>query len=78
MPRARRRVRTSPIARASATVGAVMRTISQPASTRRTACAVVASTSCVRVVVMDCRRMGLLPPTPTLPTITARVARRNT
>jgi hypothetical protein len=38
---------------ASTSVGAVMRTISQPARTKRTAWLTVASVSWVRVVVMD-------------------------
>jgi hypothetical protein len=58
MPRARRIRRTSPMARASRTVGAVMRTISQPARTSRSAWAAVAATSWVRVVVIDWTRMG--------------------
>ena len=61
---------------ASLTVGAVMRTISQPASTRRIVCARVASTSWVRVVVIDWTRIGWSPPTPTLPIWTSRERRR--
>jgi len=56
MARSRRLI--SPIALASEVVGAVMRTISQPASTRRMVWASVDSTSWVRVVVMDWTRMG--------------------
>ena len=61
---------------ASSTVGAVMRTISQPARIMRMDWFTVPSVSKVRVVVMDWRRMGLLPPTPTFPTMTSRVFRR--
>ena len=57
-PMARSRRLISPIALASEVVGAVMRTISQPASTRRMVWASVDSTSWVRVVVMDWTRMG--------------------
>src|SRR6266700_3380951 len=69
-------LRISPNARASAILGAVMRTISHPASIMRMDWATVASTSVVGVVVMDWRRMGLSPPTPTWPTMTVRVFRR--
>jgi hypothetical protein len=46
------------MALASVTVGAVMRTISQPASISRIVWASVPSTSWVRVVVIDCTRIG--------------------
>jgi hypothetical protein len=76
MPFWRRARRMAPRLRASSTVGAVMRTISQPARTRRSVWATVASVSMVSVVVMDWTRMGLAPPTPTSPTATVRVGRR--
>ena len=66
----------APMLRASSTVGAVMRTISHPAATRRSLWATVAAVSMVSVVVMDCTRMGCWPPTPTSPTMTTRVGRR--
>ena len=56
--------------------GAVMRTISQPASTNSMTSATVACVSMVSAMVMDCTRIGLLPPTPTSPTMTSRVLRR--
>ena len=55
--------------------GTVTRTISQPASTSRTICSTVASMSVVAGVVIDCTRIGWLPPTPTSPTRTSRVRR---
>jgi hypothetical protein len=61
---------------AAATLGAVMRTISQPTSARAIDCFTVAATSCVSLVVIDCSRMGWLPPTPTAPTFTSVVRRR--
>src|SRR5437868_977576 len=76
MPSAFRRRRTSPIAFASAVVGAVMRTISQPTSTNLIVWASVASMSWVRVVVIDWTRMGFVPPTATLPIWTSRDLRR--
>ena len=63
-------------AAAAALLGAVTRMISQPASARRIHWPNVAATSSVSDVVIDCRRSGLVPPTPTLPTITTRVRRR--
>lgn len=65
-----------PRQRASAGVGVVTRTISQPAPTRRSIWATVAEMSLVSVVVIDWARIGLSPPTPTSPTITTRVGRR--
>jgi len=50
------------VAGASFVVGAVIRTISQPTSTSRIACATVPSTSSVSVVVMDWTAMGRSPP----------------
>ena len=61
---------------AAATLGAVMRTISQPTSARAMDCRTVAATSCVSLVVIDWTRTGLAPPTPTAPTITSTVGRR--
>ena len=75
-PAARNCCRMSLSAAAAALFGAVMRMSSLPASARRMACATVAATSSVSEVVMDCTRMGLLPPTPTPPTFTTRVRRR--
>src|SRR5262249_24242341 len=66
----------SPMALASLTVGAGMRTISQPASTRRMVCARVPSMSSVRVVVIDCTRIRWSPATVTLPIATSRYVRR--
>ena len=48
----------------------VMRTSSPPACMIRMACSMQPSVSMVAVVVMDCRRMGLLPPMAVLPTRT--------
>ena len=61
---------------ASFRLGAVIRTSSQPASIILIDCAMLPSVSMVSIVVIDCRRMGLLPPIPTVPTITSRVALR--
>ena len=61
---------------ASFTVGAVMRTISQPTATRSSVCWIDAALSIVSQVIIDWTRIGFVPPTPTLPTITSRVARR--
>ena len=66
----------SPSAAAALLLGAVMRTISQPASAKASVCATVASTFCVFVVVIDWMRMGLSPPTPILPMLIARVFQR--
>ena len=61
---------------ASFTVGAVMRTISQPASANSIVCAIDAAVSIVSQVIIDWTRIGLAPPIPTPPTITSRVTRR--
>ena len=61
---------------ASFTVGAVMRTISQPTATRSSVCWMDASVSIVSQVIMDCTRTGFSPPMATLPAWTTRVARR--
>ena len=61
---------------ASFTVGAVMRTISHPTAARSSVCWMLAAVSMVSQVIIDCTRMGLLPPMPTVPTRTSRVARR--
>jgi hypothetical protein len=61
---------------AAATLGAVMRTISQPTSASAIDCLTVAATSCVSLVVIDWMRMGWRAPTPTPPTLTSRVRRR--
>ena len=60
---------------ASFTVGAVMRTISQPTATRSSVCPMDAAVSIVSQVIIDCTRIGLLPPTRTLPMGTSRVGR---
>ena len=75
-PAAVRPARMSFKQRAACTFGAVTRTISQPTSARATDWRTVAATSWVSLVVIDWTRMGLEPPTPTLPTRTSRVARR--
>ena len=75
-PAALKPARISRRQRAAATLGAVTRTISQPASASAIACRTVAATSCVSLVVIDCSRSGCAPPTPTEPTRTSRVARR--
>ncbi len=62
--------------RESFTVGAVIRTISQPASASSIDCWIDASVSIVSQVIIDWTRIGLSPPMPTLPTFTSRVARR--
>ena len=61
---------------AAGTLGAVIRTISQPTSASAMLCLTVALMSCVSLVVIDCRRIGLAPPTPTVPTFTSMVGRR--
>jgi hypothetical protein len=61
---------------AAATLGAVMRTISQPTSARAMDCFTVAAMSWVSLVVIDWMRTGWVPPTPTAPTITSTVRRR--
>ena len=61
---------------ASFTVGAVMRTISQPTAASSIVCAIDASVSIVSQVIIDWTRIGFAPPTPTPPTITSRVTRR--
>src|SRR5579884_1170869 len=75
MPREVRISRISPRHRASDGVGVVMRTISHPTRTRRSAWAAVAATSLVNVVVIDWMRMGFIQPTPMAPTLTSRVRR---
>ncbi|OGX40673.1 MAG: hypothetical protein A3C53_00155 [Omnitrophica WOR_2 bacterium RIFCSPHIGHO2_02_FULL_68_15] len=75
-PLARRVCRIACRALASVVVGAVIRTISQPAPTRASDCRTVASTSRVVVVVMDWTRTGWPPPTRTGPMATSRLARR--
>src|SRR5262245_42920470 len=59
-------------AAASSFFGTATRTISQPADASAAICAVVASTSCVFVSVIDCTATGAPPPTGTLPTVMAR------
>ena len=58
---------------ASLLLGAVMRTIWQPASIMRSDSATVASTSIVSAVVIDWSTMGASPPTVTPPIRTGRV-----
>ncbi len=72
-PFARSASRMRPRASASFTVGVVRRTMSQPASTRRSVWATLASTSWGSGVVIDWMEIGAPPPTVTRPTFTARV-----
>ncbi len=60
-------------ASASSVFGTAQRTISQPAEASAAICAVVASTSCVLVSVIDCTTTGAPPPILTLPTVIWRV-----
>src|SRR2546427_5625518 len=62
--------------RASFTVGAVIRTISQPTFASSIVCWIDISVSIVSQVIIDWTRIGLFPPIPTLPTRTSREARR--
>ena len=55
---------------------AVSRTISPPAPAMRRTCAAEASVSFVSVLVIDWSRIGLSPPTPTVPIRTSSVGRR--
>ena len=55
-------------ASASSIFGTATRTISQPADASAAICAVVASTSCVFVSVIDCTTTGAPPPIFTPPT----------
>ena len=59
-------------AAASSFLGTATRTTSQPADARAAICAVVASTSCVFVSVIDCTTTGAPPPIATLPTVICR------
>ncbi len=59
-------------ASASSVFGTATRTISQPALASAAICAVVAGTSWVFVVVIDCTTMGAPPPMRTPPTVTER------
>ena len=56
--------------------GQETRTISTPASSQARICAMVASTSLVSVLVIDCTVIGASPPTGTLPTMILRLLRR--
>ena len=56
-------------ASASSLFGTATRTISQPAEASAAICAVVASTSCVCVSVIDWTTTGAPPPIATLPTL---------
>ena len=56
-------------ASASSVFGTATRTISQPADASAAICAVVASTSCVFVSVIDCTMTGSPPPIGTPPTV---------
>ena len=58
-----------PSASASSVFGTATRTISQPAEARAAICAVVASTSCVFVSVIDWTTTGAPPPIFTPPTL---------
>src|SRR5690606_721357 len=63
-------------AAAASGVLTVTRTISDPARQSSATCFVVAATSAVSVLVMDCTTTGAPPPTSTFPIRTRRVARR--
>ena len=63
----RRTIRGS--ASASSVFGTATRTTSQPAEASAAICAVVASTSCVFVSVIDCTTTGAPPPIATPPTV---------
>ena len=56
-------------ASASSVFGTATRTTSQPADASAAICAVVASTSCVFVSVIDCTTTGAPPPIATPPTV---------
>ena len=75
-PRARKSATICCKLAASFTVGAVIRTISQPTCASSMVCEMEASVSIVSQVIMDWTLMGFAPPTPTLPTITSRDSRR--
>ena len=76
LPRAARPCLMNSRLRASLTVGAVMRTISQPTAAKSSVCWMLASVSIVSQVIIDWTRIGFSPPMPTLPTRTSRVRRR--
>jgi hypothetical protein len=59
-------------ASASSVFGTAQRTISHPAEASAAICAVVASTSCVFVSVIDCTTTGAPPPILTPPTLICR------
>ena len=59
-------------ASASSFFGTATRTISQPAETSSPIWAIVASTSCVFVSVIDCTTTGAPPPIGTFPTLICR------
>ncbi len=61
---------------ASLTVGAVMRTISQPTATSSSVCSMHLAVSIVSQVIIDWTRIGRFPPTVTPPTLTWRDGRR--
>src|SRR3546814_11601986 len=63
-------------AAAASGVLTVTRTSSDPARQSSATCFVVAATSAVSVLVIDCTTTGASPPTRTLPTSTWRVLRR--
>ena len=60
-------------ASASSVFGTAQRTTSQPAEASAAICAVVASTSCVFVSVIDCTTTGAPPPIVTPPTLIERL-----
>ena len=72
-PMSCRRVCTSGTAAAASRVLTVTRTTSLPARWSSATCAAVLSALAVSVLVMDCTRTGLPPPTMTPPTRTATV-----
>src|SRR5258708_30358925 len=62
--------------RAASTVFTVMRTTSEPAGARAATCSAVARASSVSVLVIDCTRMGAVPPMTLSATRTGREMRR--
>jgi hypothetical protein len=69
-PRARKPCAIFSRLRESFTVGAVMRTISQPTFASSIVCWIESSVSIVSLVIIDWTRIGFAPPMPTLPTFT--------
>src|SRR5271165_6024831 len=76
MPSASSAARIRGTAAAAAFSLTVMRTSSEPARASSATCRVVASTSAVSVLVIDCTTIGAAPPIVTWPTCTGTEARR--